>query len=276
MFLNRTLLVAALALIALPGAAQTDYPSEARADHRAVRSGRRGRHAAAPARPAPRADVGPAGGGREPDRARPGTSAWSMGAKAAPGRLHAHLGAGRQPRDQPAPLLEALVRRPEGLHADHAGRVGAERARPESRGAGEQPEGADRVREGPARQAHLRLWRRRDAGAHRRRAPRVDGRHLHGARGVQGRGRFGARSARRADRHDLRADPRGEAAHRERQAARARRREPAALAGAAERADDRRSRRACRASRQCRGTRSSDPPACRRRSSRRSRPTPRR
>ena len=123
-------------------------------------------------------------------------------------------------------------------------RIGAERARPQSRGAGERPEGADRVREGAAGQAHLRLGRRRHAGAHRRRDLRVDGRRAHGARRLQGRGRLGARSARRPDRHDLRADPGGEAAHRQRQTARARRREPEAHAGAAERADDRRGGRA--------------------------------
>ena len=102
-------------------------------------------------------------------------------------------------------------------------------------GARRQPEGADRVREGAARQAHLRVGRGRHAGAHRRRDLRVDGRPAPGARRLQGGRRFGPRSARRADRHDLRADPRGEAAHRQREAARARRREPAALAGAAER-----------------------------------------
>ena len=84
------------------------------------------------------------------------------------------------------------------------------------------------------------------------------------------------RSARRPDRHDLRADPGGEGAHRQRQAARARRREPDAIAGAAERADDRRSGRAAGVSRRCRGTRSWVLRECRPRSSRRSRPMSRR
>ena len=82
-------------------------------------------------------------------------------------------------------------------------------------GAGEVGEGADRLRQGQSRQAHLRIAGRRRVGSHRRRTVQAARRRRHHACALQGRGARGAGSRRRSCQHDVRrgvagarADPR--------------------------------------------------------------------
>ena len=104
-------------------------------------------------------------------------------------------------------------------------------------------QGAARPRREEARRAELRVARRRQPGAPRRRAARAEHRRAAPARAVPRHRAGRQRPRRRPGVDDVRAAADGAAAHQERQAARARHRQPEAVAAAARSADDRRAGR---------------------------------
>ena len=115
----------------------------------------------------------------------------------------------------------------EGFRRDHAGRAAAEHDRRASFGAGEERERADRARARETGRGVVRLVRQLPLPE--RRALHDDGEHRHAARAFQGRRAGDAGGDRGRGRDVVRDDRVVSAARRQREAARARRHERAAL-----------------------------------------------
>ena len=123
-------------------------------NHRAVSGRRHRRCGAAARRRLAVAQMGPAGGDREPHRRRRKyrrRTGLSRGAR----RLHAALGAAAAARHQPESLSEPGLRSDE-VRADHRDGAGAERAHRQSeQDQGDERAGIHRVPESQSRQGHL-------------------------------------------------------------------------------------------------------------------------
>ena len=186
-----------------------------------LRGGRAGRHFGARSRRPVRRGVGQAGDRRERHRRgrQPRDRSRRQGGAR---RLHA----ARSPRPPPSSPIRASTRSSlrsgEGLRADHADLLHAEPAGGADRPAGEERGRARRLRARAARQAHLRLGRRRHLAASRGRAVQDHGRHRHPARALSRHRGGDAGPARRAAHHGVRQHLGGAAAGARGQAARAR------------------------------------------------------
>ena len=135
---------------------------EARAPHRSVSAGRGQRYACAHVRREVDRSVGAAN--------RRGQSRWSghhdrdgpRGARSA-GRLHHSAFLDRHARDFPQSVQQAGLRSDQGFRAHHASCHRAHRAVPESRGARQFGERADRARQGEAGRSQVCIRRQRHA-----------------------------------------------------------------------------------------------------------------
>ena len=155
------------------------------------------------------------------------------------------------PVRRPRPRLAAVHAQAAGLRSDQGFRAGvAGHAVPavaggQARRAGEEPERADRARQGRARQADVRIERRRRRGAHSGRDVHAHGRHQDDPRAVPRRRAGVGGAARRPDRHAVRRHRAAAGQHRRRPRPRAGRHHQGAHAVAAGHPGDRRDR--CRA-----------------------------
>ena len=157
------------------------------ADHTggAVRAERRQRHHGPPRRRAHGQGARAADRGREPAGRR-------RQYRLAPGRaqrarrLHDAAGVHRHHRHQSEPLRQSRLRPGQGPHADRLDRHQPRGAGGASVAAGENAQGADRLRQGQSRPAQLRLVGRRHRGPCRDRDAGGRRRHQGGAGSLQG------------------------------------------------------------------------------------------
>ena len=132
-----------------------------------------------------------------------------------PGRrstAHDADGQSRRPRDESASRQEPALRSVQELCADHPSGDGAQHPGGASFRAGELAQGADRLRQGQSRQAHLRLAGHRRVRPHRGGAAQAARRHRHRACAVPRRRAGGAGPRRRPCQHDVRRGVAGAAA----------------------------------------------------------------
>ena len=167
---------------------------------RALAADRHGGHPRARARPETRREPGAARGDRQPggsERHHRLGGRRQVGA----GRLYAARRQHHRPCHQRHAAGEDAVRQPARLRAHQPAGLGARRHCQPAVAAGEEHPRADRAREGEARAADLRLVRRRQQRASRRRAVQDHGGRRPAARSLQGRPAGDRRPARRAGVH---------------------------------------------------------------------------
>ena len=182
-----TLLRAAGLLLALTTAGgRAGLPDQAGAADHPVPARRQQRRGRAPGRDSAERAARQAGRRRQPRRGAGGVVGTEIAANAPAGRLHAADRLARARRQSVA--LQAAVRSDQSVHARSPfSRRGPNVAGGQSDAAGEFGQGPHRARQGEARPAAIRLGRRRQLPASRRRAVQAHGRRRPPARAVQGR-----------------------------------------------------------------------------------------
>ena len=207
--------------------------------HRAAGGRQRHRQCRAHSGVGDRPGARPAGDRRRPPGRRAHARARS-GREVGARRLHHRHGADRRARHHPPHGGEAALRHRARLPADRAGGARAFAARGFAAAAGQVGQGADRLCQGPSRQADQRLVEQRLARPCRRRTVQIHDRHANRARALSRRRAGDNRSDRRPCRPDVRKPAIDRAAGALRQGARARRQRRHALAGVSRSADHRR------------------------------------